>query len=120
MVKIMVTRTKQEGGGCQTNDGRQTLATLHFEHLKKSSNVYVIRLKKSFHTKVWGRPRGTTVVAENPISQAKAESEILQGHCGSCWACCGAADSLSDCFCIHFGWNISVSANDIVACCGGH
>ncbi|XP_069151433.1 uncharacterized protein [Solanum lycopersicum] len=87
------------------------------------------------------------VVAENPISQAKAESEILQGHCGSCWACCGAADSLSDCFCIHFGWvnsflhaktckfilvmvandsilcvrqNISVSANDIVACCGGH
>ncbi|XP_027770178.1 cathepsin B-like protease 3 [Solanum pennellii] len=63
---------------------------------------------------------GKQVVAENPISQAKAESEILQGHCGSCWACCGAAESLSDCFCIHFGWNISVSANDIVACCGGH
>ncbi|XP_059287926.1 cathepsin B-like protease 3 [Lycium ferocissimum] len=40
-----------------------------------------------------------------------------QGHCGSCWAF-GAAESLSDRFCIHYGLNISLSANDILACCG--
>ncbi|XP_069146408.1 uncharacterized protein [Solanum lycopersicum] len=72
--------------------------------------------------------------------QANDERQTL-GHCGSCWSCCGAAESLSDCFCIHFGWvnsflhaktckfilvmvandsilcvrqNISVAANDIV------
>ncbi|XP_069146411.1 uncharacterized protein [Solanum lycopersicum] len=35
--------------------------------------------------------------------QANDERQTL-GHCGSCWSCCGAAESLSDCFCIHFGW----------------
>ncbi|CAN4081873.1 unnamed protein product [Withania somnifera] len=40
-----------------------------------------------------------------------------QGHCGSCWAF-GAAESLSDRFCIHYGLNVSLSANDILACCG--
>ncbi|KAB1199692.1 Cathepsin B [Morella rubra] len=40
-----------------------------------------------------------------------------QGHCGSCWAF-GAVESLSDRFCIHFGMNISLSVNDLVACCG--
>ncbi|GAV64972.1 LOW QUALITY PROTEIN: Peptidase_C1 domain-containing protein/Propeptide_C1 domain-containing protein, partial [Cephalotus follicularis] len=42
---------------------------------------------------------------------------MLQGHCGSCWAF-GAVESLSDRFCIHFGMNISLSANDLIACCG--
>ncbi|XP_058076196.1 cathepsin B-like protease 3 [Magnolia sinica] len=40
-----------------------------------------------------------------------------QGHCGSCWAF-GAVESLSDRFCIHFGMNISLSVNDLLACCG--
>ncbi|KAK6917961.1 Peptidase C1A, propeptide [Dillenia turbinata] len=39
------------------------------------------------------------------------------GHCGSCWAF-GAVESLSDRFCIHFGMNISLSVNDLLACCG--
>ncbi|CAN0885029.1 Cathepsin B-like protease 2 [Linum grandiflorum] len=39
------------------------------------------------------------------------------GHCGSCWAF-GAVEALSDRFCIHFGMNISLSANDLLACCG--
>ncbi|XP_057534627.1 cathepsin B-like protease 2 [Amaranthus tricolor] len=40
-----------------------------------------------------------------------------QGHCGSCWAF-GAVESLSDRFCIHYGLNISLSVNDLLACCG--
>ncbi|KAL0284474.1 UNVERIFIED_CONTAM: Cathepsin B-like protease 3 [Sesamum angustifolium] len=40
-----------------------------------------------------------------------------QGHCGSCWAF-GAVEALSDRFCIHFGMNISLSVNDLLACCG--
>ncbi|XP_024025693.1 cathepsin B-like protease 2 [Morus notabilis] len=40
-----------------------------------------------------------------------------QGHCGSCWAF-GAVESLSDRFCIHFNTNISLSVNDVLACCG--
>ncbi|PKU77782.1 Thiol protease aleurain [Dendrobium catenatum] len=39
------------------------------------------------------------------------------GHCGSCWAF-GAVEALSDRFCIHFGVNISMSVNDLLACCG--
>ncbi|KAI4998143.1 hypothetical protein ZWY2020_053485 [Hordeum vulgare] len=40
-----------------------------------------------------------------------------QGHCGSCWAF-GAVECLQDRFCIHHNMNISLSANDLVACCG--
>ncbi|GER55120.1 cathepsin B-like cysteine proteinase [Striga asiatica] len=40
-----------------------------------------------------------------------------QGHCGSCWAF-GAVEALSDRFCIHFDLNISLSVNDLLACCG--
>ncbi|KAJ4847729.1 Cathepsin B-like protease 2 [Turnera subulata] len=39
------------------------------------------------------------------------------GHCGSCWAF-GAVESLSDRFCINFGLNLSLSVNDLLACCG--
>ncbi|KAK1559311.1 hypothetical protein Q3G72_013119 [Acer saccharum] len=42
---------------------------------------------------------------------------VIQGHCGSCWAF-GAVESLSDRFCIHFDMNISLSVNDLLACCG--
>ncbi|KAK1644345.1 hypothetical protein QYE76_062150 [Lolium multiflorum] len=40
-----------------------------------------------------------------------------QGHCGACWAF-GAVECLQDRFCIHQSINISLSVNDLVACCG--
>nr|ACN40436.1 unknown [Picea sitchensis] len=40
-----------------------------------------------------------------------------QGHCGSCWAF-GAVEALSDRFCIHHKVNVTLSENDLVACCG--
>ncbi|KAL9239184.1 hypothetical protein vseg_013527 [Gypsophila vaccaria] len=50
--------------------------------------------------------------------QCSTIGKILdQGHCGSCWAF-GAVESLSDRFCIHFGMNVSLSVNDLLACCG--
>uniref|UniRef100_A0A7C8ZIM3 Peptidase C1A papain C-terminal domain-containing protein n=1 Tax=Opuntia streptacantha TaxID=393608 RepID=A0A7C8ZIM3_OPUST len=50
--------------------------------------------------------------------QCSTIGKILdQGHCGSCWAF-GAVESLQDRFCIHFGMNISLSVNDLLACCG--
>ncbi|GMH20843.1 hypothetical protein Nepgr_022685 [Nepenthes gracilis] len=50
--------------------------------------------------------------------QCSTISRILdQGHCGSCWAF-GAVESLSDRFCINFDMNISLSVNDLLACCG--
>ncbi|XP_011079459.1 cathepsin B [Sesamum indicum] len=50
--------------------------------------------------------------------QCSTIGKILdQGHCGSCWAF-GAVEALSDRFCIHFGMNISLSVNDLLACCG--
>ncbi|XP_061962492.1 cathepsin B-like protease 3 [Populus nigra] len=44
-------------------------------------------------------------------------SVFFFGHCGSCWAF-GAVESLSDRFCIHYGMNLSLSVNDLLACCG--
>ncbi|XP_020672223.1 cathepsin B-like protease 2 isoform X3 [Dendrobium catenatum] len=56
--------------------------------------------------------------ARNAWSQCNTIGRILdQGHCGSCWAF-GAVEALSDRFCIHFGVNISLSVNDLLACCG--
>lgn len=50
--------------------------------------------------------------------QCSSVKAILdQGHCGSCWAF-GAAEALSDRFCIHFNVNVTLSENDLVACCG--
>ncbi|KAH9319789.1 hypothetical protein KI387_021558, partial [Taxus chinensis] len=43
--------------------------------------------------------------------------DAREGHCGSCWAF-GAAEALSDRFCIHFNVNVTLSENDLVACCG--
>ncbi|KAK4273342.1 hypothetical protein QN277_021765 [Acacia crassicarpa] len=56
--------------------------------------------------------------ARTAWSKCSTIGRILeQGHCGSCWAF-GAVESLSDRFCIHFGMNISLSVNDLLACCG--
>ncbi|EYU46892.1 hypothetical protein ABFS82_04G000300 [Erythranthe guttata] len=50
--------------------------------------------------------------------QCSTIGKILdQGHCGSCWAF-GAVEALSDRFCVHFQMNISLSVNDLLACCG--
>ncbi|XP_061366207.1 cathepsin B-like protease 2 [Gastrolobium bilobum] len=56
--------------------------------------------------------------ARTAWSQCSTIGRILdQGHCGSCWAF-GAVESLSDRFCIHFDVNVSLSVNDVLACCG--
>ncbi|XP_039042497.1 cathepsin B-like protease 2 isoform X2 [Hibiscus syriacus] len=60
----------------------------------------------------------TTFDARTAWPQCSTIGRILdQGHCGSCWAF-GAVEALSDRFCIHFDMNISLSANDVIACCG--
>ncbi|XP_058749683.1 cathepsin B-like protease 2 [Vicia villosa] len=56
--------------------------------------------------------------ARTAWSQCSTIGRILdQGHCGSCWAF-GAVESLSDRFCIHFGLDVPLSVNDLLACCG--
>ncbi|GMI98023.1 hypothetical protein like AT4G01610 [Hibiscus trionum] len=60
----------------------------------------------------------TTFDARTAWPQCSTIGRILdQGHCGSCWAF-GAVEALSDRFCIQLGMNVSLSANDVVACCG--
>lgn len=68
------------------------------------------------HTKTLKLPKHFD--ARTAWPQCSTIGKILdQGHCGSCWAF-GAVESLSDRFCIHFGMNISLSVNDLLACCG--
>eukprot|EP00252_Welwitschia_mirabilis_P018100 TRINITY_DN40289_c0_g1_i1.p1 TRINITY_DN40289_c0_g1~~TRINITY_DN40289_c0_g1_i1.p1 ORF type:complete len:349 (+),score=58.07 TRINITY_DN40289_c0_g1_i1:340-1386(+) len=56
--------------------------------------------------------------AREAYPQCRTINEILdQGHCGSCWAF-GATEALSDRFCIHYNLNVTLSENDILACCG--
>ncbi|XP_037422116.1 cathepsin B-like protease 2 [Triticum dicoccoides] len=40
-----------------------------------------------------------------------------QGHCGACWAF-AAVEALQDRFCIHLNMSVSLSVNDLLACCG--
>lgn len=50
--------------------------------------------------------------------QCQSIGTILdQGHCGSCWAF-GAVEALSDRFCVLGYENVTLSENDVVACCG--
>ncbi|GAB2298129.1 Cathepsin B-like protease 3 [Dionaea muscipula] len=68
------------------------------------------------HTKSLKLP--TRFDARTAWPQCSTIGRILdQGHCGSCWAF-GAVESLSDRFCIQFGMNLSLSVNDLLACCG--
>lgn len=67
-------------------------------------------------------PKSTKVPKEFDARTAWPQCSTIgrildQGHCGSCWAF-GAVESLSDRFCIHFDLNISLSVNDLLACCG--
>ncbi|KAL4354777.1 hypothetical protein GQ457_06G035570 [Hibiscus cannabinus] len=63
-------------------------------------------------------PKERTSGRSTAWPQCSTIGRILdQGHCGSCWAF-GAVEALSDRFCIHLDVNISLSANDVVACCG--
>ncbi|XP_025817305.1 cathepsin B-like protease 2 isoform X1 [Panicum hallii] len=56
--------------------------------------------------------------ARSKWSHCSTIGNILdQGHCGSCWAF-GAVECLQDRFCIHMNMNISLSVNDLLACCG--
>ncbi|GMI67249.1 hypothetical protein like AT4G01610 [Hibiscus trionum] len=59
----------------------------------------------------------TTYDARTAWPNCSTIGRILdQGHCGSCWAF-GAVEALTDRFCTHFGLNISLSVNDLLACC---
>lgn len=73
-------------------------------------------------TPVISHPKSLTLPKEfdarTEWSKCRTIGAILdQGHCGSCWAF-AAVESLSDRFCIHFNMNISLSVNDLLACCG--
>lgn len=78
--------------------------------------------KELMSTPVRSHPKSLKVPKEfdarTAWPQCTSIGRILdQGHCGSCWAF-GAVESLSDRFCINFNTNITLSANDLLACCG--
>ncbi|KAJ6972678.1 cathepsin B-like protease 3 [Populus alba x Populus x berolinensis] len=75
--------------------------------LKLNSRI----LQDSIVQKVNENPKAGWEAAMNP------QFSNYSGHCGSCWAF-GAVESLSDRFCIHYGMNLSLSVNDLLACCG--
>ncbi|XP_047262566.1 cathepsin B-like protease 2 isoform X1 [Capsicum annuum] len=68
------------------------------------------------------RPRPTPLPEEFDARDAWPQCSTIrdirdQGHCGSCWAF-GAVEALSDRFCIHYDVNVTLSANDLISCCG--
>ncbi|KAK4795409.1 hypothetical protein SAY86_013403 [Trapa natans] len=109
------------------NAGWQASMNLRFSNFTVGEFKRLLGVKPTPHREL----RKTPTVTHSPSlklpaqfdartawSQCSTIGRILdQGHCGSCWAF-GAVESLSDRFCIHFGMNISLSVNDLLACCG--
>ncbi|WOL03214.1 cathepsin B-like [Canna indica] len=88
----------------------------HILGVKPMPSNEVIDMPKRTYSKSIKLPKEFD--ARTAWPQCTTIGKILdQGHCGSCWAF-GAVESLSDRFCIHFGINISLSVNDLLACCG--
>ncbi|XP_039042502.1 cathepsin B-like protease 3 [Hibiscus syriacus] len=90
-----------------------------FKHLlgvKPTPKKELLGIPVVTHDKSLNLP--TTFDARTAWPQCSTIGIILdQGHCGSCWAF-GAVQALSDRFCVHFGLNVSLSVNDLLACCG--
>ncbi|KAL8143846.1 hypothetical protein V2J09_016878 [Rumex salicifolius] len=108
----------------------QVLTAEPISKLKLSSNI----LQESIINEINSHPHAGWIAAKNDkfndytVEQFKyilgskttpesVKKNVPVGHCGSCWAF-GAVESLSDRFCIHFGKNITLSVNDLLACCG--
>ncbi|XP_019422386.1 PREDICTED: cathepsin B-like [Lupinus angustifolius] len=84
--------------------------------VKKSSRNELTSTPVITHPKSLKLPKNFD--ARTAWSQCSTIGRILdQGHCGSCWAF-GAVESLQDRFCIHFDVNVTLSVNDLLACCG--
>ncbi|KAI5058902.1 hypothetical protein GOP47_0027072 [Adiantum capillus-veneris] len=74
--------------------------------------------KKSMHTHPRTLKLPLSFDARDAWPQCVSLQSILgQGHCGSCWAF-GAAEALSDRFCIHYNESVVLSENDLLSCCG--
>ncbi|XP_019155669.1 PREDICTED: cathepsin B [Ipomoea nil] len=83
---------------------------------KKAPKSLLKRTPVATHDKQIELPK--TFDARTAWPQCVSIADILdQGHCGSCWAF-GAVESLTDRFCIHYGTNVTLSVNDLLACCG--
>lgn len=101
------------------NDQFSNYTVGQFKHLL---GARPIPLSEATHIPIVSHGRSSHLPKEFDARQAWPQcstiSRILdQGHCGSCWAF-AAVESLSDRFCIHFGMNVSLSVNDLLACCG--
>lgn len=109
------------------NAGWTASANPRFSNYTVDQFKYILGVKRTPANALAGLPVKTYPKSLKVPSQFDARTawpqcstigRILdQGHCGSCWAF-GAVESLSDRFCIHFDVNISLSANDLVSCCG--
>ncbi|EFJ05715.1 hypothetical protein SELMODRAFT_270024 [Selaginella moellendorffii] len=81
---------------------------------KSSEEVQPLRPLRS-HPRTLDLPKHFD--AREAWPQCSSIKNILdQGHCGSCWAF-GAVEALTDRFCILNNENVSLSENDLVACC---